>query len=186
MRIIKVYITANKRHCFHEHTYIKEGAIIIKNFKYGGARALIALHERHMRSLLDTWRRAKAVGAPLPQTTDPAYKSMETLLWHILKSSRGYITWICEKLELPDPGIDPVPKVEHVEQEADVFLGHLMEKWQLPLCDVPEERFFDRVYASRWDVEYCIEAMLEHAVMHPIRHEFQLINLMEAHKDSKK
>jgi hypothetical protein len=87
---------------------------------------------------------------------------------------------------LPDPGIDLVPEVEHVEQEADVFLTHLIEKWRLPLCDLPEERFFDRVYTSRWEVEYCIEAMLEHAVMHPIRHEFQIINLIEMQKDSKK
>ena len=160
--------------------------MIIKNFKYGGARALITLHERHMHSLLHTWRKAKAAGVHLPTTTDPDYKSMETLLRHTLRSSRGYITWICEKLELPDPGIDPVPEVENVEREGDVFLAHLLAKWQVPLCDLPEERFFDRVYTSRWDVEYCIEAMLEHAVMHPIRHEFQLINLMEAYKGSKK
>jgi hypothetical protein len=183
---LKVIFQQTNNNVFQEHTYIKEGTLINKNYKYGGARALIALHERHIRSFLHTWRQAKAAGVPLPQTTDPDYKSMETLLLHILRSSRGYITWICEKLELPDPGIDLVPEVEHVEQEADVFLTHLIEKWRLPLCDLPEERFFDRVYTSRWEVEYCIEAMLEHAVMHPIRHEFQIINLIEMQKDSKK
>jgi hypothetical protein len=158
----------------------------VKEYTYGGARALIALHEQHMRSFLETWRKAKRADVTLPQTTDPAYKSMETLLRHPLKSSRGYIIWICQKLELPDPGIDPVPELEHIEQSAEEFLAHLLERWELPLRDVPEERFFDRTYISNWDVEYCIEAMLEHAVMHPIRHEFQLINLIKSHEGKKK
>jgi len=158
----------------------------MKEYAYSGARALIALHDQHMRSFLETWRKAKKAGIALPQTTDIDYKSIETLLRHPLKSSRGYIIWICQKLELPDPGIDPVPEIEHIEQLAETFLEHVLERWQSPLCDVPEERFFDRTYTSNWDVEYCIEGMLEHAVMHPIRHEFQLNNLIRAHEEKKK
>ena len=157
----------------------------MKEYSYGGVRALVALHELHMRSFLETWRKAKKAGVMLPQTSDPSYKSMETLLRHPLKSSRGYITWICQKLELPDPGIDPVPELEHIENSADAFLKHLLERWELPLRDVPEERFFDRTYKSNWDVDYCIEGMLEHAVMHPIRHEFQLVNLIKANEGKK-
>jgi hypothetical protein len=151
----------------------------MKEFAYGGARALIAMHEQRLRSFVDTWRKAKVAGITLPLTTDPAYISMEALLRHPLKSSRGYIVWICEKLELPDPEIHPVPELEHIERDTEAFLEHLLQRWKEPLRDVPEERFFDRTYTSRWDAEYCIEAMLEHAVMHPLRHEFQLINLMK-------
>ena len=158
----------------------------MKEYSFGGARALVALHDQHMRSFLETWRKAKKTGVRLPQTPDPSYKSMETLLRHSLKASRGYIKWICQKLELPDPGIDPLPELEDIERSADAFLAHLMERWKSPLREVPEERFFDRTYISHWDVEYCIEAMLEHAVMHPIRHEFQLINLINAHNRKKK
>jgi uncharacterized damage-inducible protein DinB len=157
---------------------IKKDPNTMTTYTYPGARALIALHDQHMHSFLEAWRRAKKAGIVLPQTTDPSYKSMETLLFHSLRASRNYIVWICQKLELPDPGIDPVPDLKHIEQSADAYLEHLLQRWQSPLRDVPEERFFDRTYLSRWDVEYCIESMLEHAVMHPIRHEFQLINLM--------
>jgi hypothetical protein len=34
------------------------------------------------------------------------------------------------------------------------------------------------LFPSRWNVHYCIDAMLEHAVMHPIRHTFQLQELL--------
>jgi hypothetical protein len=135
-----------------------------------------------MRAFLDTWKEAAAEEVILPQTSDPDYTSLATLLRHVLNSSRGYLAWMCEKLELPDPEIDPAPEVTDIERKAGVFLEHLLEIWRLPLRDVPEERFFDNVYTSRWGVAYCIEAMLEHAVMHPIRHEFQLRNLLEAGK----
>lgn len=153
----------------------------MKDYAYGGARALVALHDQHMRSFLATWQKVKSAGIVLPQTTDPAYKSMETLLRHPLKSSRGYIVWICQKLDLPDPEINSVPEIEQIEQSAEKFLEHLLQRWQLPLRDIPEERFFDRTYTSNWDAEYCIEAMLEHAVLHPIRHEFQLLHLVTIH-----
>jgi len=158
----------------------------MKEYSFGGARALVALHGQHMHSFLETWQKAKRGGVTLPQTTDLAYKSMETLLRHLLKASRGYIVWICQKLELPDPGIDPLPELENIEHAAEAFLSHLLKRWDLPLRDVPEERFFDCTYASNWEVEYCIEAMLEHAVMHPIRHEFQLVNLMKSLDGKKK
>jgi hypothetical protein len=157
----------------------------MKEYSYGGARALVTLHEQHMRSFLETWRKAKKAGIVLPKSLDPSYKSLETLLRHPLKSSRGYLIWICQNLELPDPGIDPVPEIEDIERSAEHFLEHLLRRWQMPLRDVSEERFFDRTYISHWDVEYCIESMLEHAVMHPIRHEFQLINIIKAN-DGKK
>ena len=150
----------------------------MNEYSYGGARALIALHARHMHSFLETWRKAKTAGVVLPQTSDPSYKSMESLLRHTLKAPRGYMIWICQKLELPDPGIDPLPELEYIEGSADAFLTHLLDRWELPLREIPEERFFDRTYPSNWDTEYCIEAMLEHAVMHPIRHEFQLVKLI--------
>jgi hypothetical protein len=157
----------------------------MKDYTYAGARALVALHDQYMRSFLATWKKAKTAGVILPQTTDPAYKSMEALLRHPLKSSRGYIVWICQRLDLPDPEIDPVPDLEQIEQSAEKFLQHLLQRWKLPLRGVPEERFFDRTYTSNWDAEYCIEAMLEHAVLHPIRHEFQLLNLMKALEEKK-
>jgi len=155
----------------------------MNQYAYGGARALVSLHELHLHSFVETWKIAKHANIILPPTTDPAYKSMEALLRHPLKSSGGYMIWICKKLELPDPHIDPVPEIEHIEQSADKYLEHVLERWQIPLRDVPEERFFDRTYTSNWDAAYCIEAMLEHAVMHPIRHEFQLLNLINAQKE---
>ena len=150
----------------------------LNHYKYRGARALVFLHERHLRDLLATWKRAKATGVSLPATEDPNYLSLETLLYHILRAAKGYMEWICEKLELADPEIREVPPPERIEAEADDYLGHLLERWRIPLEAIEEERFYTPCYQSRWGVDYCIDAMLEHAVIHPIRHVFQLEELI--------
>jgi len=49
-----------------------------------------------------------------------------------------------------------------VEREAEGYAEHLVERWRLPLVDVAEAR---------------LEAT--HAVMHPLRHRFQLEELLE-------
>ncbi|MEM7734640.1 MAG: hypothetical protein AAF267_02520 [Deinococcota bacterium] len=150
----------------------------LEHYSYRGARAMILLHERHMRTFVATWREAKAAGVRLPETADTDYVSLETLLRHNLQAAKGYMVWMCETLELPDPEITDAPAATNIEQEADAFLEHMFERWRLPLADVPEAAF-DTTHTSGWGVAYCVDGMLEHAVMHPIRHEFQLRNLID-------
>lgn len=147
-------------------------------YNYRGARACVILHETHLREFIAVWKAAKSSGqVKLPQTGDPSYTSFDHLVQHVLRASRGYIVWCCEKLGLPDPGIPPTPEPEEIEPLVDEYLAVLLNKWRSPLAEVPESRF-DEVYKSRWKVDYCIDAILEHAVMHPIRHAFQLRELM--------
>lgn len=150
-----------------------------EDYKYKGAKALVSLHEIQIRDFYKTWQQAKQVGVKLPETDDPYYRSLDTLLYHILRSARGYMLWMCKQLQLPDPQIEEAPLPEVVAEKAENYIDYLMDKWKYPLKDTIPEKFEDKVYKSNWDVEYCIDAMLEHAVMHPIRHEFQLKNLIQ-------
>jgi uncharacterized damage-inducible protein DinB len=151
----------------------------LSSYRYRGARALVLLHEKSMREFLPVWRKAKAAQLKLPATKDPSYASLETLLHHGFRASRGYMTWLCENLGLPDPGIDEAPEASRVEQEADRYLEHLLKRWRLPLAEVEEKRF-EAIHKTRWGEDMSLEGMLEHAVMHPLRHRFQLEELMEA------
>ncbi len=154
----------------------------LKKFKYNGARSLVLLHDEYLRSCIQTWHDAKKLDIKLPLTEDKDYQSLETLLRHILRAARGYMTWTCEKLNLPDPEIEKTPEIDIIGIQADEHLSHLLERWKLPLAEIEEKKFHSPTFKSRWGVEYCIDAMLEHAVMHPVRHEFQLKNLMDDQK----
>lgn len=149
----------------------------IPSHEYSGARALIALHEIHMREFLATWREAKARNLALPETDDPDYETLESLLHHLLSGTKHYMEWICRTLELPDPGFGDVPEVDTVEKDADGYLDASLAKWRTPLAKLPGESF-ELEFEAAWGPVYCIDGMLEHAVMHPIRHTFQLRNLM--------
>jgi hypothetical protein len=131
-----------------------------------------------LRRFLETWKAAKAANLDLPPTADPAYASLDTLGRHVFWAAGGYMVWICKMLELPDPGIRAAPDMAALSAEAEDYMEHVLERWSSPLQDVPDERLETPEYRSEWQTMYSIDAMLEHAVMHPIRHAFQLQELM--------
>ena len=109
---------------------------LLQKYKYNGARSLVLLHETHLTSCLKTWQESKSISAEMPETDDSDYQSLDTLLRHILRAARGYMTWICDKLDLPDPEIEKTPEVDLIETKADEYVIHLLEKWCLPLADI--------------------------------------------------
>jgi uncharacterized damage-inducible protein DinB len=139
---------------------------------------MVILHERHMREFFDTWQVAKSSGLALPKTDDPTYESLDTLARHVLHWAREYMIWICNMLELPGPEIPPTPDVDEVAEKTESYLEGLLAQWRSPLSAVAEDRFYRPQYIAPWKSKYCIDAMLEHAVMHPMRHRFQLLELM--------
>ena len=149
-------------------------------YRYRGARAMVLMHERELWRFVEVWRKAKASGVALPATDDPDYASLEHMLYHVLRAARGYMIWMCEKLELPDPQIQPAPPPERMEAEVDRYLEHLLARWRLPLAEVDEERASRPNYKSRWGMDYSIDSMLEHALVHPMRHAFQLEEMLAA------
>jgi hypothetical protein len=74
-------------------------------YRSRAVRAMVLLHEEHLRRFVHTWRLALATSLNLPRTDDPAYASLEALGQHALSAAGGYLVWMCEVLTLPDPGI---------------------------------------------------------------------------------
>jgi hypothetical protein len=144
---------------------------------YSGAKALAELHERHLRSFLEEWRLAKKQGVGLPKSEDPAYRSLEALLLHVMSCASRYIGWAAEALEIPPPAPPELPGEDEIEAAADRVLEAILQTWCVPLADLPERGFVSGTHKAWWGTPYCVDAMLEHAVMHPLRHEWQLRKL---------
>lgn len=149
-------------------------------YAHGGARALVTLHARALRSFVVTWRRARAAELVMPATEDPDCATLDAMLRHVLGAARGYMVWMCEQLGFKAPVIEPVPDdvPDDVEGALEAYVEHLLEGWDGPLVALQPEAADRPAYPSRWGTEYCIDAMLEHAVMHPARHEHQLERLL--------
>jgi hypothetical protein len=140
---------------------------------------LVTLHEEHLRRFLKTWRMALAASVSLPPTPDPAYASLGALGRHVLDAAGGYAVWICQVLGLPDPGIRPAPEPSDIIAGAEDYMEHVLERWRnSAIREIADDQMETPEYPSEWRTNYCIDSMLEHAVMHPIRHAFQLEELI--------
>jgi hypothetical protein len=148
-------------------------------YRSRAVRAMVLLHEEHLRRFVRTWRLALSKSVTLPAADDPNYASLEALGRHVLSAAGGYMIWMCEMLKLPNPGVRSAPDATAIVRDADGYLEHVLERWRAPLSEVPNEELETPEYPSHWSTRYCIDSMLEHAVMHPIRHTFQLEELLK-------
>jgi hypothetical protein len=148
-------------------------------FKSRGVRALVILQMAEMNELFVVWKKAKRLGVKLPRTEDPAYESLDMLMRHPLRACRGYLTWLCEVLGRPDPGVPDPPEAGDVAAKGAAYLKRLERAWTTHVAWMPGEVLdsFD-AYTSRWGAPMTVEAMFEHAVTHPMRHRLQLEELI--------
>jgi hypothetical protein len=109
----------------------------LNNYTSRAARALVLLHEKHVRQCLEVWKQAKAVHLQLPVTGEEKYQSLENLLSHILDLGPSMVR-ICERLGLPDPDIRDVPDSDTIEAEG--YVEYILARWRLPLVAVPGVR----------------------------------------------
>jgi hypothetical protein len=92
-------------------------------YRSRAVRALVLLHEEHLRRFVRTWRLALAKSVSLQPTEDPAYASLGALGQHVLGAAGGYMVWMCEMLTLPDPGIRSAPDAAAVIHDAEDYMG---------------------------------------------------------------
>lgn len=151
------------------------------DFQSRGVRALVELHERELRRFLEAWNRFVAANAPMPEALgDDSYKDREHLAGHVLMSARGYLTWIGKCVGRPVTDVDETRDPYAIVPRAADFMENVLAAWRNNLAHLRDEECAKEVYQSRWGEPYNIEQMLEHAVVHPMRHRLQLEKILEA------
>lgn len=148
-------------------------------YRSRAVRSLAELQERELRDFVATWRRFAASGKPLPEANgDPDYESPERLVAHVQASARSYLLWIREVLEQPIEGLPLVRDATVIVPRLDAFMEETLAGWREHLAPLGDEQLSPRAYLSRWGEPHTIEQMLEHAVVHPMRHRIQLERIL--------
>ena len=147
-------------------------------FKSNAVRSCLELHEIELRRFFDTMDRFRASGAGLPGSDDPSYQSPDHLSGHVVRAARNYLTWIgeCVKRPVVDVDLDNDPLT--VAGKGRAFMEVVLAAWRRHLVALEDRELSPEVYTSRWGEPYTVEQMLEHAVVHPMRHRIQLERLM--------
>ena len=115
---------------------------------------------------------------PLPKTDDPSYQSAEHLGGHVFRAARNYLTWIGDCVQRPVADVDHDDDVVSVAFKGRGFLDEVLAAWRRHLAALEDGELAPATYKSRWGEDYNVEQMLEHAIVHPMRHRIQLERLM--------
>ena len=150
-------------------------------FKSNAVRSCVELHEVELERFYDTWQQFRASGTALPQTTDPSYASPDHVGGHVLRSARNYLVWIGECVKRPVTDVDTDNDLQSVARKGRGFTREVLAAWRRHLAELEDSELAPATYLSRWGEPYSIEQMLEHAVVHPMRHRVQLERLMAQH-----
>ena len=149
-------------------------------FKSRAVRSLVELHEREMRSFLQVWKRFVAAHAPMPEAHgDKSYESRETLGGHVLMAARGYLTRIGEWVGRPVTDVDTTENATAVAARASEFLENVLDAYDRHLAHITTEELEAQKHRTRWGELMSVEMLLEHAVVHPMRHRIQLERILE-------
>jgi len=147
-------------------------------FKSIAVRSCVGLHEVELRKFYDVWVEFCASGTALPKTDDPSYVSAEHLGGHVFRAARGYLTWIGEFVGRPVTDVDLDSDAASIARKGRVFVDEVLAAWRGHLALLEDREITPATRKSRWGEDYNIEQMLEHAVVHPMRHRIQLERLM--------
>jgi uncharacterized damage-inducible protein DinB len=83
-------------------------------------------------------------------------------------------------------GLDADTDSVSIVRKGRPFIDAVLEAWRRELAALEDAELAPATYKSRWRQDYSIEQMLEHAVVHPMRHRMQLERLMAESKRSPK
>lgn len=108
------------------------------------------------------------------QTKDEECRSIQTVVHHVVTSGYSYAIYLREAFS--EPGVRPaVPlglRMESVEQLTAMLAytaATLEGRWEMP-----DEQMAAARIQSRWGQVYDVEQMLEHAIVHVLRHRRQV------------
>jgi hypothetical protein len=78
----------------------------------------------------------------------------------------------------PVTDVDGSRDVHDVASRPAAFMENILAAWTRNLAILTDEECAPQIYTSRWGEPYNVEQMLEHAVVHPMRHRIQLERIL--------
>lgn len=111
-----------------------------------------------------------------PLTENPDCKSIQTVLAHVVASGYSYCVYI---RNLKDPSAQRPPRinrdtVQEYYKDLDAVLQYTDETFATIFDDELEVFESDKKMHTSWQQEYDIEQLMEHAIVHILRHRRQI------------
>jgi uncharacterized damage-inducible protein DinB len=148
-----------------------------KTYRKGGVGAMMDEYERAAAELKDVLSRVseetfnRIVDS---ETKDDDCRSIQTIMRHVVRAGYGYANYIRTAWSMPLSQPESVPLQKHeAAGKIDAFLAYTAQtldgKWGLT-----DEEIVNTKMVVRWGPTYDLEQLLEHAIVHILRHRRQI------------
>ena len=152
-----------------------------ESYREGAVGALMDEYERavwELRRLVGQIAEEDATRVVDSQTKDEDCRSVQTIMSHVVNAGYGYADLLRKSFSVPStrPPKALLSPREYLEQ-LDAVLAYTAEtlegRWRMT-----DEEISGAVINSGWGVRYDIEQLLEHAIVHVLRHRRQIEKFM--------
>ncbi len=151
--------------------------IMKKTYRKGGVGAMMDEYERaagELKLLLQQTSEENFNRIVDTETKDLDCRSIQTIIGHVVGAGYGYADYIRTAFSIPSARPESVP-VLHREavEKIDAFLAYTAQtlegKWEMT-----DEEIMGVSMKVRWGPTYDLEQLLEHAIVHILRHRRQV------------
>lgn len=153
-----------------------------KEYRKGAVGALMDEYERAAEDLLEIIRSIHADSYDLVRDTvtqDENCRSIQTIFSHVVSSGYSYADYLRQQFGIPSRR--PERKLLLYAEALPEFgrmlrytIETLENRWEMP-----DDEMLKTVIHSRWGQTYDTEQLLEHAIVHLLRHRRQLDKFLQ-------
>ncbi len=113
-----------------------------------------------------------------PQTSDENCRSVQTIMSHVVSAGYGYADYIRESFSIPSTRppkrlLSRQESVAQLESMLEYTVQTLEGRWEMT-----DEEIESITMLTGWGVTYNLEQLLEHAIVHILRHRRQIEKFM--------
>ena len=153
-----------------------------KSYRKGAIGALMDEYERaalELKTLICEIPPAEFERILDNQTSDEDGRSAQTIISHVVRAGYGYADYIRYLFTISStrPAIelmDQNESIKQIELMLDYTIQTLDGKWE-----IQDEVIVRTTINSLWGVKYDLEQLLEHAIVHILRHRRQIEKLLQ-------
>lgn len=141
--------------------------------------ALLEVYERAIKELqhsIATIPNKELAATIDPHTSDLNCKSIQNILAHVVGSAFSYAIYIRESMDhaVPRPGLEHRDTATEYIRDLDEVILFTKDTFNT-IYDYSLEKFdYPDKIKTKWGQSYDIEQMMEHAIVHVLRHRRQI------------
>ena len=112
------------------------------------------------------------------KTTDEDCRSIQTISRHVIRSGYGYANYVLNALNLQVSSPDTNKLKIEISEDASGEIRDMIQYCRHKLYDLNREKIEANLssirFTTRWNEDYGFEQILEHGVVHILRHRRQI------------